>query len=61
MKNQFILGVITALIAGAALFNLDFAKQGNQLKQFEQFKEDYGRIFSFEENIYRFNIFASNL
>lgn len=34
MKNQLILGVITALIAGAALFNLDFTKQGNQLKQF---------------------------
>lgn len=61
MKNQFLVGLVVALIVGAALFNYDMMPSSNTLTQFEEFKSTYGRTYSIEENVYRFSIFVKNL
>ena len=54
MKNELIVGVITALLAGAALFSYNAQLNNNELAQFEEFKTTYGKIYTLEENVYRF-------
>ena len=61
MKNELLVGVITALLAGAALFSYNSSLQNNELAQFEEFKSTYGRDYTLEENIYRFGVFITNL
>lgn len=61
MKNELIVGVITALLAGAALFSYNAQLNNNELAQFEEFKTTYGKIYTLEENVYRFGVFITNL
>ncbi len=61
MKNQLILGVIVALLAGAALFNYEGSISNGNLMAFEQFKADYARNYNIEESIYRFSVFFKTL
>lgn len=61
MKNELIVGVITALLAGAALFSYNAQLNNNELAQFEEFKTTYGKIYALEENVYRFGVFINNL
>lgn len=46
MRNSILVVAIVALIAGAALFNFDNTESSNELKQFEEFKSNYGRIYT---------------
>ena len=61
MKNQLVVVIITALLAGAALFGYNSQLEGSELAQFEEFKATYGREYTLEENIYRFSVFVANL
>ena len=61
MKNELLVGVITALLAGAALFTYNAQLNNNELAQFEEFKTTYGRVYTLEENVYRFGVFITNL
>ncbi len=60
MKNHLLIGIVTALLAGAVLFNYQNTNT-NKLVEFESFKSTYGKIYPLEENIYRFSIFVKNL
>lgn len=61
MKTEYLLVVFAALLAGAALFNMEVSTPKNYLSQFEEFKHTYGKAYASDEAIYRFQVFTSNV
>jgi len=48
MKNTLLVGLVAALIAGAALFSYETIPSGSKLFEFEEFKQTYGKTYTLE-------------
>lgn len=62
MKTQYLVAILAAFLAAAALYNMEASTSSNNLlPAFHEFKKTYNREYTTEESMYRYSIFAANV